>query len=102
MNMTGQPLLDWLTGNQYPCQQRQAIIPFTPPSIALRPDISSNRPSIWIRYVGYAGTVTLFDNSRVTVARRPNPKDGFRYYTRPMAMEHYELLREFIDSAWTG
>ena len=39
----------------------------------------------------------LFDNSRVTVAR--NPKDGLRYYTRPMAMEHYELLREFIDGA---
>ena len=37
----------------------------------------------------------LFDNSRVTVAR--NPKDGLRYYTRAMAMEHYELLREFID-----
>ena len=45
----------------------------------------------WIRHVGYAGTVILFDNSRVTVAR--NPKDGLRYYTRAMAMEHYELLR---------
>ena len=49
----------------------------------------------WIRHAGYAGTVILFDNSRVTVAR--NPKDGLRYYTRAMAMEHYELLREFID-----
>ena len=45
--------------------------------------------------MGHAGTVILFDNSRVTVAR--NPKDGLRYYTRAMAMEHYELLREFID-----
>ena len=49
----------------------------------------------WIHYVGCAGTVILLDNSRVTLAR--NPKDGRRYYTRPMAMDHYELLREFID-----
>ena len=39
----------------------------------------------------------LFDNSRVTVAR--NPRDGRRYYTKAMTMEHYELLREFVDSA---
>ena len=49
----------------------------------------------WIRYVGCAGTVMLLDNARVTLAR--NPRDGRRYYTRPMAMDHYELLREFID-----
>ena len=37
----------------------------------------------------------LLDNSRVTLAR--NPKDGRRYYTRAMTLDHYELLREFID-----
>ena len=37
----------------------------------------------------------MLDNSRVTLAR--NPRDGLRYYTRAMAIEHYELLREFID-----
>ena len=50
----------------------------------------------WIRYAGCAGTAILFDNSRVTVPR--NPRDEFRYYTRAMTLEHYELLREFIDS----
>lgn len=51
----------------------------------------------WIRFAGYAGTVMLFDNSRVTLAR--NPRDGSRYYTRAMAVDHYELLREFVDGA---
>ena len=41
--------------------------------------------------------MALFDNSRVMLAR--NPRDGLRYYTRMMAVDHYELLREFIDSA---
>ena len=92
---TGQPLLDWLTGNN------TRVSSVRPYSIYTTINRTTARYFIesalfWIRYVGYAGTVTLFDNSRVTVAR--NPKDGFRYYTRPMAMEHYELLREFIDS----
>ena len=51
----------------------------------------------WVHYVGCAGTVILLDNSRVTLARRPKPPDGKRYYTKAMTMEHYELLREFID-----
>ena len=38
----------------------------------------------------------MLDNTRVTLAR--NPRDGKRYYTRPMTMDHYELLREFVDS----
>ena len=92
---TGQPLLDWLTGNN------TRVSSVRPYSIYTTINRTTARYFIesalfWIRYVGYAGTVILFDNSRVTVAR--NPKDGLRYYTRPMAMEHYELLREFIDS----
>ena len=39
--------------------------------------------------------MVLLENSRVTVAR--NPRDGIRYYSRPMTIDHYELLREFID-----
>ncbi len=50
----------------------------------------------WVEFVGYSGTVILLDNTRVTLAR--NPRDGKRYYTRPMTMDHYELLREFVDS----
>ena len=48
-----------------------------------------------MREAGLAGTVVLLDNRRVTVAR--NPRDGLRYYTRAMTVDHYELLREFID-----
>ena len=91
---TGQPLLDWLTGSN---MRISGVRPY-----AIYTGINRNTARhfiesalYWIRHVGYAGTVMLLDNSRVTVAR--NPRDGLRYYTRAMAMEHYELLREFID-----
>ena len=37
----------------------------------------------------------LLDSARVTLTR--NPRDDFRYYTRAMATDYYELLRELID-----
>ena len=91
---TGQPLQEWLTG------MNTLIGGVRPFSIYTGINRTTARYFIesalyWIRRVGYTGTVILFDNSRVTVAR--DPKDGLRYYTRAMAMEHYELLREFID-----
>ena len=91
---TGQPLIDWLTGDN---TRVSSVRPF---SIYTSINRATARYFIesalyWIRSAVYAGTVILFDNSRVTLAR--NPKDGLRYYTRSMAMEHYELLREFID-----
>ncbi len=49
----------------------------------------------WIKYVGLSGLVLLMDTSRVTLLR--NPRDGLRFYNRSVAMDHYELLREFID-----
>ena len=90
----GQPLLDWLTGDN---PRISNVRPF---SIYTSINRATARYFIesalyWIRYVGCAGTVMLLDNARVTLAR--NPRDGRRYYTRPMAMDHYELLREFID-----
>ena len=90
----GQPLLDWLTGaNTRLSNVRDFLIHTGINRTTARYFIES--ALYWIHSVGYAGTVILFDNARVTVAR--NPRDGVRYYTRPMAMEHYELLREFID-----
>ena len=91
---TAQPLLDWLTGEN---TRISAVRPF---SIAGGINRTTARYFIesslyWIRHADYAGTVILFDNGRVTVAR--NPRDEHRYYTRPMTLEHYELLREFID-----
>ena len=90
----GQPLLDWLTGSNTRLSSVRDFSIYTGINrTTARYFIES--ALYWIRYVGCTGTVILFDNSRVTVAR--NPRDGIRYYTRPMAMEHYELLREFID-----
>ena len=91
---TGRPLLDWLTGNNTRVSSVRPFLIYTGINrTTARYFIES--ALYWIRHVGYAGTVILFDNSRVTVAR--NPRDGLRYYTKAMAMEHYELLREFID-----
>ena len=89
----GQPLIDWLTGNA----KLGAVRPF---SIYTSINRKTARYFIesalyYFQYAGYAGTVILLDNSRVTLAR--NPVDGLRYYTRSMTTDHYELLRQFID-----
>ena len=88
------PLLAWLTG------ANTRIGNVRPFSIYTAINRTTARYFIesalyWVHHVGCAGTVILLDNSRVTVTR--NPKDGKRYYTKAMAMEHYELLREFLD-----
>ena len=88
------PVLDWLTGEN---TRLGNVRPF---SIYTGINRTTARYLIesglhWVRQAGCAGTVILLDNRRVTVAR--NPRDGLRYYTRAMAMDHYELLREFID-----
>ena len=90
----GQPLLDWLTG------ANTRVSPVRQFSIYTGINRTTGRHCIesalhWIRQAGHAGTVMLLDNRRVTVAR--NPRDGLRYYTRAMAVDHYELLREFVD-----
>ena len=91
----GRPLLEWLTSSNTRVGSVRPFSIYTPINrTTARYFIES--ALYWIRFVGYAGTVILFDNSRVTLAR--NPKDGSRYYTKAMAMDHYELLREFVDS----
>lgn len=89
-----QPLLDWLTG------VNTRISNVRPFSIRTSINRTTARHYIesalyWVRHAGHAGTALLLENSRVTLARRP--KDGSRYYTRAMTIDHYELLREFID-----
>ena len=49
----------------------------------------------WVQYAGYSGTILYLDNTRVT--RYPSPRDGKRIYNKPQTIEHYELLRQFID-----
>ena len=92
------PIVDWLTGTN------TRLGNVRPYSIYTAINRNTARYFIesalyWVRHTGRSGTVILMDNSRVTLARRPRPPDGKRYYTRSMTMEHYELLREFIDSA---
>lgn len=89
----GQALLGWLTGPVPIRNVRQFSIHTPINRTTARYFIEA--ALYWIRFAGCAGTVILFDNSRVTLAK--NPKDGLRYYTRAMAIDHYELLREFID-----
>ena len=90
----GQPLLDWLRGYN---TRISNVRPFAIYSGINRTTARYFIESalFWISYAGRAGTVILLDNSRVTVGR--NPRDGWKYYTRAMTLEHYELLREFID-----
>ena len=89
-----QPLLDWLTGeNTRIGNVRTFYIRTSINRTTARHFIES--AMYWVRHVGFAGTVVLLDNTRVTVGR--NPKDEKRYYTRAMTIDHYELLREFID-----
>ena len=91
----GQPIIDWLTGSN---NRISSVRPF---SIYTSINRTTSRhffesALFWLHHVGYPGTIIMLDNSRVTLAR--NPRDGLRYYTRAMVLEHYELLREFVDT----
>ena len=90
----GQPLIDWLTGTN---TKVSSVKPFSINTainrVTARHFIES--ALFWFRHTGCGGTVVLLDNSRVAIPR--NPRDGLRYYTRAMVMDHYELLREFVD-----
>ncbi len=91
----GQPLIDWLTGAVTRVSHVKSFSVYTGINrTTARRFIES--ALYWFRYAGYAGTVILFDNSRVTLPR--NPRDGLRHYTKAMAMDHYEVLREFVDA----
>jgi hypothetical protein len=86
------PLVGWLTGARIGTVRDYLIYTRIDRTTA-RHFIESTAK--WVRLAGYSGTVLLLDNSRVTLAR--NPKDGLRYYTRGMVIDHFQMLREFID-----
>lgn len=92
----GQLLLDWLTGVNTRIGNVRHFFIRTPINRTTARHFMESA-LYWIQYVGHTGTVIFLDNSRVTEASRPD--DGSRFYTRPMVMDHYELLRELIDSA---
>lgn len=92
----GELLLDWLKGiNTRISNVRHFFIRTPVNRTTARHYLES--ALYWIQYAGYSGTVILLDNARVTLSR--NPRDGVRFYSRPMVIDHYELLRELIDSA---
>ncbi len=90
----GHPLIDWLTGkNTRVSNVKSFFINTAINRVTARHFIES--AFFWFRHAGSKGTVVLLDNSRMAFTQ--NPKDGLRYYTKAMVMDHYELLREFID-----
>ena len=92
---SGDALVDWLTGASTRIGNVRHFGVDTPINrTTARYFIES--ALYWIRFAGHAGTVILIDNARVALAR--NPRDGLRYYTRAMTVDHYEVLREFIDN----
>ena len=90
----GSPIIDWLTGaNRRVSGVRNYSIYNTINRTNARHLLESLLR--WTRFAGRAGLVILIDDSRIMLRR--NPRDGLRFYSRAMVMDHYELLREFID-----
>jgi hypothetical protein len=94
-NLEAAPLIEWLTGRSRRVSNVRAYLIYN--SIS-RTNARHFLESLlyWVRHVGHAGTVVILNNSRLTLRR--NPRDGLRFYSRSSVMDHYELLREFIDS----
>jgi len=90
----GIPLVDWLKGTN---RRVSSVRHYAIYNSINRTNASYFFESLlhWLRYVGFPGLIVLMDTSRVTLLR--NPRDGLCFYTRSSAMDHYELLREFID-----
>lgn len=91
----GQPLLEWLTGENRRISNVRHFQVRTPVNRTTARHFMESL-LYWICYAGYAGSVIFLDNARVTLANRP--ADRSRFYSRLMVMDHYELLRELIDS----
>ena len=92
----GQPIIDWLTGANTRLSNVKPFSIYNPINRTTARHLLRSA-LYWFHAAGYAGTVLLLDNARVTERRRRG--DGTRHYTRAMTIDHYELLREFIDHA---
>ncbi len=92
----GQPIVDWLTGANTRISNVKPFSIYNPINRTTARHLLRSA-CYWFHKAGYPGTVLVLDNARVTERKRP--ADGSRYYTRAMTMDHYEILREFIDGA---
>ena len=89
-----QPLIDWLTGTSLRIGPVKRFSVYNSINRATARQLLESAV-FWFRVVGFTGTVVFLDNSRVTLS--DNPRDGSRFYTKAMVMDHYELLREIVD-----
>lgn len=89
------PLIEWLTGLSRRVSNVRAYLIY---NSIVRTNARHFLESLlyWVRFVGYQGTVVILNDSRLALRR--NPRDGLRFYSRSAVMDHYELLRELIDS----
>lgn len=93
----GQPLIEWLTGANTRISNVRHFSVHTPINRTTARHFMESA-FYWIRYAGYSGVVLFLDNTRILLnPPRPRP-DNSRYYTRAMVLDHYELVRELIDS----
>lgn len=92
---SAQALIDWLTGSNTRISNVRHFSVHTPINRTTARHYMESA-FYWIRYAGYAGIAVFVDNTRAMISRRP--QDGLRFYTRAMVLDHYELLRELIDS----
>lgn len=90
----GTALIDWLTGTN---RKVSNVKHFTIYNNINRTNARYFLESLlhWVKYVGFAGLTIIINTSRVTLLQ--NPRDGLIFYSRPAVIDHYELLREFID-----
>ena len=91
----GAELIEWLTGRN---RRVSSVRRYSIYNSIVRTNARHFLESLlnWVKFVGYSGTLVLLDNSRVALRR--NPRDGRLFYSRPATMDHYELMRELIDS----
>ena len=94
-NQEAVPLIEWLTGVN---RRVSSVRRYEIYNSIVRTNARHFLESLlyWVRFVGYSGTCVILDDSRV--ALRSNPRDGLRFYSRSAVMDHYELVRELIDS----
>jgi len=90
----GTALIDWLTGTN---RKVSNVKHFAIYNKINRTNARYFLESLlhWVKYIGFAGVTIIIDISRVTLLQ--NPRDGLIFYNRPAVIDHYELLREFID-----
>lgn len=91
-------VLAWLTGEKVPVTQLRAVLLH---SRITRYNARALLGSLtrWIRKAGLPGLVLRLDLERLAVVRRPpvEQRDG-HYYSKPAALDAYELLRQLIDA----